>query len=773
MGHAKPLPVQPRQTEGPDAALYPDSPARTKLDLSGSWQYSLDGKEWNNVSVPSAYDAAGKVTFTRTFGVDPDMLDKYTFSLVCYGINHQAEITINGNFVGRHQGGYASFVIPIPANTLQMGTQNSIKIAVDNELMPTTTLPLRQQAGGWRTYGGIFRDIYILATPKLFIEDVTVKPDYVLDSKSAKVAVRSEITDRGSGLKSEPGTLLGFQVKVYDKLTGDSVGRSGIAPIRLEANKSESAGVEVSIGAPKLWSPSPDTSSLYVFKCQLVKLVNKEVSLLDEYSLDVGLRDIHWKEGRLYVNGKLTPVRGLLWQEDHATFASAMTYEALERDVAMIKTLGANLIRFQYPPHPYMLNLCDRYGLMVMEEIPLTTVPADILSKDYYQELAANYLKEMVGRDKNHSSLLAWGIGDSFETRGGPACDYVSNARAVVNSLDGRPVYFASGDSDDSCFAHVDIIALNHDGTDPKAFREKLKQAKSLNPDKPIIVARYGSEVEPGNRNGYSDPLSLESQARTAMLLHEAIKDSKIAGGVLWSFNDWRTDRPSLTTHSRDPYLHTMGIVSGEREKRIAFDVTRAMFNGEKVQALPIGTYSSSAPIIYVVAGLVTLIAFAFMYNGNRRFRDAVNRSMFRLYNFFADVRDQRILRTDSRHRHPDHRRSRSRARQGHHSSRHQAGKYFHHQERDVEDPRFRAGEDGRETQRVERNSGGFRAADGGSGALDQPGVGAGHGGVHVAGAGARRRSGRAQRPVFVRRGALRNGHRTRSVFRQHVGHHL
>jgi beta-galactosidase len=68
------------------------------------------------------------------------------------------------------------------------------------------------------------------------------------------------------------------------------------------------------------------------------------------------------------------------------------------------------------------------------------------------------------------------------------------------------------------------------------------------------------------------------------------------------------------------------------------------LYNDEKVQALPVGNYSSNAPIVYVISGFAMLISFAFMYNANRRFRDGVNRSLFRTYNFFADVRDQRIL---------------------------------------------------------------------------------------------------------------------------------
>jgi hypothetical protein len=628
--------------KGADAAMFPDSPMRTKIDLAGSWNYCTDGKVWSMVEIPSAYDFTGKVTFQRTFDIKPELLDRFTFLLVAYGINNQSEITINGNFVGRHIGGYTSFVLPIPDNTLQVGSENTIKIAVDNELTRRTTIPLRQQVGGWRTYGGIFRDIYILAVPKLFIEDVNTSSVPSIDGKSAKINILGDLTDRWSGLKNEPGNLLGLQVDVYEKLNGNLVGRSAIVPISPQVNKTVAVGVEVIIPMPKLWSP--DTPDLYVLKCQLVRSVGKDILLLDEYSLDIGIRDIQWKDNRLLLNNTAIPLKGIMWQEDHSTFGSAMTYESLERDVAQIKTLGANLVRFLYPPHPYILNLCDRYGLLVMEEIPVDDVPLEILSKDYFQDVVTTYAKEMVSRDRQHVSVLSWGIGNEFETSTSGSCEFVNGLRNIIKSLDKRYVYFATRSMDSKCFEYVDLIALNSYGDEPKIFRELLKSCVAKYMEKPIIVARYGKEAEPGNHSGYSDPFSMESQARYAMQFYNAIKDVKIAGSVLWSFNDWRMDRPSLSTHSKDPYMCAMGIVSYDREKRTAFDVVRALYNEEKIQALPVGNYSSNAPIVYVLSGFLMLISFAFMYNANRRFRDGVNRSLFRTYNFFADVRDQRIL---------------------------------------------------------------------------------------------------------------------------------
>ncbi len=630
---------QPSRT-GPDAAMFPDNPTRLKIDLSGTWQYTVTGKDWNTVTVPSAFEGQNKATFMRSFAVTSEMLDKYTFSLVAYGINYQSEILINGNFIGRHMGGFTSFVYPIPPNTLQVGTENSIKVSVDAELTPKTTLPLRQQVGGWRNYGGIFRDIYILATPKVYVENADVSYDSPKENKPVHMTIHATVTDRG--YTPQQGEALGFQVEFVQKLNGEPAGKSGIVSVGRPVNRSATVTAEVNVPSPVLWSP--ESPELYVARVELVRVISKEVSILDEYDVTVGIREFGWANGRLTVNGNFEPLKGITWQEDHPLYGSALTYEVIEKDITQIKTLGANLIRFQYPPHPYVLNLCDRYGLLVMEEIPMRSVPDDILSKDYFQDLATTYAHEMIARDRQHPSVLAWGMGDGLELTSEASTEFIRSLRTTIRTLDNRPLYIASQWPGHSGFADADIAAYNSITPDVRELREALREVKTKFPGKPVIVARYGSQVEPGNHNGYSDPLSMEAQARTAMLMYEAIGEAKVAGGVFWAYNDWATDRPTLTTHSHNPYLVAMGVVSADREKRTAFDVLRALYNGEKVQALPVGNYSSNTPVIYVVAGILALISFFFLYNGNRRFRDCVNRSILRTYNFFADVRDQRIL---------------------------------------------------------------------------------------------------------------------------------
>ena len=149
------------------------SATRSIIDLSGKWQYSIDeGLTWKNVLLPSAADFEGKVIFTRKFDLPANLLTQHSFKFVAYGVNYQAEVFLNEVFVGKHEGGYTSFSFLVPENTLQLGSENVVRLVVDNTLNSKNTLPLRQQIGGWKNYGGIFRDIFLVATPPVWIDDV-------------------------------------------------------------------------------------------------------------------------------------------------------------------------------------------------------------------------------------------------------------------------------------------------------------------------------------------------------------------------------------------------------------------------------------------------------------------------------------------------------------------------------------------------------------------------------------------------------------------------
>jgi len=341
---------------------------------------------------------------------------------------------------------------------------------------------------------------------------------------------------------------------------------------------------------PNLWSP--ETPSLYILKL----LVTNLGRVVDEFIIVTGFRDIKIGNGDIYLNGRRVVLKGISRHEDHPRFGNALSYEEMERDIILIKSMGANAVRLgHYPAHPYILNLCDRYGLFVLEEIPVWNVPVDILTTERYISLAKDYVSEMITRDKNHPSVLAWGIGNEFDSADEEARKYVKELVKFVKSIDNRPVYYASRMiKNDVCVDLVDLACVNVYIDDFEKFTESIEYWRSKYRDKPVIITEYGKAVQIGNRNGYSDPFSYESQAKYILERYRLIQEMNYDGSFVWVFADWRGERPVMTLPNQDLYLYTMGVVSYDREKRPAYEVLKALYTDGKVPTLAIGDYSES-----------------------------------------------------------------------------------------------------------------------------------------------------------------------------------
>jgi hypothetical protein len=629
---------------GSDAGFLFDTPTRQKIDLSGRWEYTIEGGASGNVSIPAAYDFSGRVTFTRNFEITGDQIDRFSFSLVMYGVNYSCDILLNGDFLISHAGGGTSFVQHIPDNILQPGTQNQIRVVVSNELDPRSTIPLRMQIWGARNYGGITRDVFLLATPKLAIRDLDVATDFVKSFDEAQLTVQGTFEGEFAQEQDTRTASPGFYAEVFEKISGIPVGRSEVVKLIRTEEGWGPAKARVSVNMPRLWSP--ETPELYVVKAFVVSGSGKDMVLIDERDLNHGFRLVEISGGDIRLNGRRLLLKGVIWNEDHPTWGSALPYEQMERDIVLIKNLGANAVRFAgRPPHPYMLNLCDRYGLLALVEIPVGFTPASILQDEYFTELAKTMLKEMITRDRTHVSILAWGLGEGFESSSDKARSFVDALATLARSLDTRPLYYASVlPGTDRCTDLVDIAAMTVYAKELDLFKEHIDRWKQEHPRQPVVVARFGTEVQEGNKNGYSDPLSYEAQARFYVQRFDVMKAKEYDGAFIWAFNDWRGDRPSLAVGAGNPWMHTMGLVSYAREKRTAYDAVRSVYRNEKFVALPSGSYSATAPIVYVLTGLVLLIGFVYLYNADRRFRESLSRSTLNAYNFFSDIRDQRVV---------------------------------------------------------------------------------------------------------------------------------
>ena len=636
---------------GLDGGIHPDSPTRTRIDLSGEWVYSIDGETWHPVRIPSSLEYDGRIVFRRRFTITDSLLTASSFKFVALGINYEAEVAVNEIFVGRHVGGTTSFEFDIPEDALQLGQENTITVTVNDRLTGRTTIPLRQQVWGWKNYAGILRDVFLVAVPRTWIERFTALTSVEEEMGVGSVEIRSILTHKPArDAHPEPGTAplppvaAALQVELIDRATGAVVASAASPTVSLEPNKNVALPISFKVAGVRLWSP--ESPEFYVLRATLVVPDAKPARVIDQTSVNVGFTSVRMDGNGVIVNGKRAIINGVVWHEDAPRTGASLTYEQMERDIVLIKSLGANAVRFAFhPPHPYMLNLCSRYGLFALEEVPVWNAPADILADEAFATQAEAQVREMVERDQSVPALLAWGIGNAFDSADERAAVFVRRMRDAVRTLDRRPVYAGTAlVHDDRCAAFVDLAAVIPPTGDLRTFRRDLMDWKAAHAKQPVLVLEYAKEVDHRNRNGYSDPMSQEAQARFFLQYYGAIKEAAVAGSFANALADWRGDRPVLTLPFEDRTLHPLGLTSAQREKRLSYEMLRVLYNDEKISALPAGSYRSVFPIVHVLTGLCIIILIGYQYGYNRRFSEALKRSLLRSYNFFADLRDLRTV---------------------------------------------------------------------------------------------------------------------------------
>jgi hypothetical protein len=115
-------------------------------------------------------------------------------------------------------------------------------------------------------------------------------------------------------------------------------------------------------------------------------------------------------------------------------------------------------------------------------------------------------------------------------------------------------------------------------------------------------------------------------------------------GSVLWAFNDYEFENPLLTINNDNKYISTCGLVDRQRQQRLSFSTMQALFNGEKDPLFYAGSWAETTPVSFVIFGLILCFVIALLINRFKRFREYLMRSVLRPYNFYADIRDQRIM---------------------------------------------------------------------------------------------------------------------------------
>lgn len=350
---------------------------KTVLDLPHTWN-AIDGQDGGNDYW------RGTCSYEKTFAMPEFDKETELVYLQFHGVNASAKVVLNGKEVCSHDGGYSTFRNDI---TALLEAENHLVVYVDNSVNDR----VYPQKADFTFYGGIYRDVELLTVSKAHFDldhfagpGIKVTPE--VNGNDAKVRVET--------WKNADGEV---RVTMYDA-DGAVVAEGNGTDTMLEVKEVH------------LWNGVEDP---YLYNVKAELLVDGTVT--DAVSTTCGVRYFHFDADKgFFLNGKPYNLHGVSRHQDFKGIGNAITREHHEKDMELIREIGANTIRLAHYQHDqYFYDLCDKYGMVVWAEIP------------YISEHLANgndntisQMKELIIQNYNHPCIVTWGLSNEITISG-------------------------------------------------------------------------------------------------------------------------------------------------------------------------------------------------------------------------------------------------------------------------------------------------------------------------------------------------------------------
>lgn len=372
---------------------------RAPVELPHTWN-AIDGQDGGN----DYY--RGSLVYDNHFAKPKFTEEKECVYLQFHGINSSANVILNGESVCRHDGGYSTFRVDV---TDKLQEDNYLAIEVDNSVNDR----VYPQKADFTFYGGIYRDIEILIVMKEHFDldyygGPGIKYTTTVSGKDADVNVMTYINEAAK----EAGA------KVVVELLDDK--GNVIAD-------GEGQDVTLHISNVHLWDGLEDPY-LYEIKATLVKNGTE----VDEISCNCGVRTFEFspKDG-FHLNGRPYPLHGVSRHQDYRGIGNAIGKEQHDRDMELIREVGANTIRLAHYQHDqYFYDLCDKVGMIVWAEIPYIS---EHLANG--NENTISQMKELIVQNYNHPSIVVWGVSNEITISGRKYRKQMLENHHVLNDL--------------------------------------------------------------------------------------------------------------------------------------------------------------------------------------------------------------------------------------------------------------------------------------------------------------------------------------------------
>lgn len=444
-------------------AFHPDydDSAWRKLNLPHDWSIEGEFREENPATPEGGALPTGIGWYRKSFMLDEKEAAKWYY-IDFDGVFCKSEVWINGRYLGKHPNGYISFRYELTPCLKYGNDKNVIAVRVDNSVQP---------ASRWYTGSGIYRHVWLVPENKIHVDQwgtFITTPE--VSEQKAKLRIESKIrnaiaTTEEAEVETIVQNMEGKEVvRVSQKMRLDQ-GVTGLIQ-------------DFEITDPELWSVQSPV--LY----QAVTSIRSGKKLMDQYTTPFGIRyfGFHPQSG-FSLNGEPLKIYGVNQHHDLGALGAAVNTRAIQRQLEILKKMGCNAIRMAHnPPAPELLDLCDQMGFLVIDEA-FDEWKRTKVKKGYHlywDEWHVRDLQEMVLRDRNHPSVIAWSIGneipEQFDSTG---IAITRELVQIVKDLDQtRPVTCALTETDPAKnFIYrskaLDLLSFNYKHKDYLKFPER------------------------------------------------------------------------------------------------------------------------------------------------------------------------------------------------------------------------------------------------------------------------------------------------------------
>lgn len=558
--------------------LYPKTTlTRRRISMDGMWKFCLDEKAVGEkegcmdgipgeemIPVPASfqdfYTEKDIREYTGDFWYETDFFVPGEWEgreiLLRFGAaTHRAGVYVNGILITEHEGGFLPFCADV-TTVVRYDSYNKVVVKVNNELnctnIPcgeTITLPNGKKMSkpyfDFFNYAGLQRSVYLLALPGESVVDFDL--DYAIHGKNAEVSY--QIRTNGEHA---------VQLALFD------------AKGHCVAQKDGKEGV-LYVENARLWQ----VRNAYLYRLRIRIMDGEE--LIDEYEQEIGIRTVKVEGTDILINGEPVYLKGFGKHEDSDIVGRGFSIGIMKRDFELMKWIGANSFRTShYPYSEEIYQMADREGFLIIDEVPAVGMFQSLMNfmeastgkqtaffeKETTPVLLKAHLRaieEMIARDKNHPSVVAWSLLNEPETTNEAAVPYFKEVFDLANKLDmqKRPRTFAlimnSLPDTCKCYQFSDIIALNRYygwymkggyeiSVAEELFRKEMNAWKEKKLNKPFIFTEYGADTLASEHKLPSVMWSQEYQDEYLKMTHEVFDSYDfIKGEQIWNFADFQT----------------------------------------------------------------------------------------------------------------------------------------------------------------------------------------------------------------------------------------